>query len=105
MARPVLRRGPASVRADGKASGRILRHEPEVRGNGLLGSVAKGDAGQVKTNAHLAVEGLQNEEYLSVWAARDEALCFAPDLVRLDEANETLRCVSERWGTSVDEGP
>jgi predicted nucleotidyltransferase len=98
LASPVLKRVPPSAQADVQSAVAILLRDPEVRRIRLFGSLAKGREPDFRSDLDLAVEGLSSARYLSVWAALDQALRLSPDLVRWEEANDTLRAEIERWG-------
>ena len=103
LARPALSPVPPSAQADLEAAVGILSRCPEVRRIWLFGSLAKGRKPDFRSDIDLAVEGLPAEQHLSVLALLDEALRLPPDLVRWEEANQTLRDEIERWGILVYE--
>lgn len=94
---------PPSAQADVETAIRILSPHPGVRRIWLFGSLAKGRIPDFRSDLDLAVEGLPSERYLSIWAELDEAVRLSPDLVRWEDANETLRAEIQRWGTVVYE--
>ena len=100
---PTLTRVTAPARADAETAVEILSRYAGVRRIWLFGSLAKGRKPDFRSDIDLAVEGLPAEQHLSVLALLDEALRLPPDLVRWEEANQTLRDEIERWGILVYE--
>jgi len=104
LSNPALTRVTAPARADAEVAVGILSRYAAVRRIWLFGSVGKGRTPDFRSDIDLAVEGLPPEHYLSVWALLDGTLRLPPDLVRWEEANETLRDEIERWGILIYEG-
>ena len=97
------RRVPAFAVGDVEVAVALLSAVPGVRRIWLFGSVAKARKPDFRSDLDLAVEGLAAERQLSVWASLDEALELPPDLVRWEEANQTLREEIQRWGVVIYE--
>jgi uncharacterized protein len=86
------------VRQDARMAVSILSAYAGVRRIWLFGSLAKGRAPDFRSDLDLAVEGLPADQHLRAWGRLDEVLQLPPDLVRWEEANETLRAEIIRWG-------
>lgn len=89
---------PEPARRDVRAAVEILSAFPGVCQIWLFGSLAKGRTPDFRSDLDLAVEGLPAEQHLRAWGCLDEALELPPDLVRWEEANETVRAEINRWG-------
>jgi uncharacterized protein len=87
------------VRRDLRVAVGVLSAFPGVFRIWLFGSLAKGRTPDFRSDLDLAVEGLPAEQYLRAWGRLDETLQLPPDLVRWEEANETLRAEINRWET------
>ena len=95
-----LRRREAEDRADGRTRPASLRSRLQeavalLRRHGarkilLFGSVARGDT-QKTSDVDLAVEGLPPERYFEATAGLMRVFSGPVDLVRLEEASESLR--------------
>lgn len=94
---------PASAVHDIETAVGLLTSLPGVQRVWLFGSLAKGRQPDFRSDLDLAVEGLPAEQHLAVWASLDEALKLQPDLVRWEEAGQTLRDEILRWGILIFE--
>jgi len=98
-----LEKIPAPVREDVETAVGILSDFSDVRRIWLFGSIAKGRRPDFRSDLDLAVEGLPPKDHLRAWSRLDDALQLPPDLVRWEEANETLRSEINRWGSLIYE--
>lgn len=89
---------PEPARRDVRAAVGVLSAFPGVCRIWLFGSLAKGRTPDFRSDLDLAVEGLPAEQHLRAWGCLDQVLELTPDLVRWEEANETLRAEINRWG-------
>ena len=85
------------VRQDVRVAVSILSAYAGVCRIWLFGSLAKGRTPDFRSDLDVAVEGLPAEQHLRAWGRLDEALQLPPDLVRWEEANETLRAEITCW--------
>jgi predicted nucleotidyltransferase len=94
-----------SVRQDVRTAVGILSSFLGVRRIWLFGSLSKGRQPDFRSDMDLAVEGLASKDHVRAWGRLEEALQLPPDLVRWEEANETLRTEITRWGSCAMSGP
>jgi predicted nucleotidyltransferase len=98
-----LARVAVPARQDVRTAVGILSAFAGVRRIWVFGSVGKGRRLDFRSDLDLAVEGLAAEDHFRAWGHLDEAMQLQPDLVRWEEANETLRSEVNRWGFLVYE--
>ena len=93
----------AAVRGDTAQAVRYFFAKPTVTSVWLFGSAAKGRRLDWRSDLDFAVEGLDPLEHARAWSELDQMLTRTPDVVRWEEASETLRGEILAYGALIYE--
>lgn len=80
-----------------------LSQYPSVSRIWLFGRAAKGEELDFRSDLDFAVEGLPLGEEFKVWTQLDATTGYPIDLVRFEEADDTLRSEILKWGRVIYE--
>lgn len=89
---------PAHVVAQVQKASTMLFEHPEVKRVWLFGSIAKGRIPDWRSDIDLAVEGLPKLDVFRTWSEIESKLDMDLDLVRIEDADETLRDQIHQYG-------
>lgn len=92
------------VRSDVEAVLRALAEWPSIRRVWLFGSLAKGRVPDFRSDIDFAVEGLPATAHYRALSRVDAVVPFPADLVRWEDADETLRDQIRGSGILLYEG-
>ena len=82
---------------------KFLGAQPGVTRVWLFGSAAKGRRMSFRSDLDFAVEGLLMEQHFAVWSELERIVDCPAELVRWEEAGDTLRTEILKWGKLLHE--